>query len=67
MIINEDIRSGFIPARQAPDQIKRAVDIISLLPSGCDKSKLKIGMMLSIDLQKASDSCAMALSFYHLG
>lgn len=36
--------------------MRRAIDIISLLPSGCDKSKPKISMMLSIDLQKASDS-----------
>lgn len=47
---------GFIPGRQGPDQIRRAVDIISLLKSGWDGNPAQEGFLLSIDLQKAFDT-----------
>lgn len=47
---------GFIPGRQGPDQIKRAIDVVSLLQSGWDRGPKQEGMLLSLDLHKAFDS-----------
>lgn len=47
---------GFIPGRQGLDQIRRAIDIISLLKSGWDGNPAQEGFLLSIDLQKAFDT-----------
>lgn len=47
---------GFIPGRQGTDQIRRTIDIISLLQSHWDGSPPQKGFLLSIDLHKAFDS-----------
>lgn len=47
---------GFIPGRQRPDQIRRAVDLISLMQSSWDGGPSQPGYVLSIDLQKAFDT-----------
>lgn len=46
---------GFIPGRQGPDQIRRAIDVVSLLGSRWDGSQQK-GFLLSLDLMKVFDS-----------
>lgn len=40
---------GFIPGRQGPDQIRRAVDVISLLNSRWDGGPAQEGFLLSFD------------------
>lgn len=52
--INRD-QVGFIPGRQGPDQIRRAVDLISIMQSGWTGDHGQKGMLLSLDLQKAFD------------
>lgn len=47
---------GFIPGRQGPDQIKRAIDIISILQSKWAGKGSQEGLLLLLDLQKAFDS-----------
>lgn len=47
---------GFIPGRQGPDQIRRTIDIISLLKSQWDGGPPQKDFLLSIDLHKAFDS-----------
>lgn len=47
---------GFIPSRQGTDQIRRTIDIISLLKSHWDGGPPQSGFLLSIDLHKAFDS-----------
>lgn len=47
---------GFIPGRQGPDQIRRAVDGISLLRANWDGGSPQEGSLLSVDLQKAFDT-----------
>lgn len=54
---------GFIPGRQGPDQIRRAIDIISILRSSWDGVEPQEGLLLSIDLQKASDSVSWSYMF----
>lgn len=54
---------GFIPGRQGPDQIRRAIDIISLEQSNWDKCPKQEGMQCSLDLQKAFDSVAWPYIF----
>lgn len=44
---------GFIPGRQGPDQIRRAIKIICLLNSQWDGGPPQTGFLLSLDLQKA--------------
>lgn len=46
---------GFIPGRQGPDQVRRAINIVSLLQSDWDGGPRQEGMWLLIDLQKAFD------------
>lgn len=55
LYIHKD-QAGFIPGRKGPDQIRRAVDIISLLSSQGDGSPHQEGFLLSIDLLKAFDT-----------
>lgn len=45
-----------MPGRQGPDQIRRAIDVISLLRSGWDGGAPQTGFLLSLDLMKAFDS-----------
>lgn len=47
---------GFILGRQGPDQIRRAIDLVSLLQSGWDGGPKQEGMLLSLDLHKAFDT-----------
>lgn len=47
---------GIIPGRQGPDQIRRAIDVISLLHSRWDGGTPQEGFLLSTDLQKAFDA-----------
>lgn len=47
---------GFIPGRQGTDQIKRTIDIISLLKFQWDGGPPQKDFILSIDLHKAFDS-----------
>lgn len=56
---------GFIPGRQGPDQIHRAVDIISLLQANWNGGDHQEGFLLSVDLQKALDmvECLTYLRF----
>lgn len=55
LYVHQD-QAGFIPGRQGPDQIRRAIDIISLLNSQWDSGPHQEGFLLSIDLQKAFDT-----------
>lgn len=48
-------QAGFIPGRQGPDQVRRAIDVVSLLGSHWDGGPPQEGFLLSIDLQKAFD------------
>lgn len=54
---------GFIPGGQGPDQIRRAVDIISLLQSGWAGGPPLEGLLLFVDLQKAFDSVSWTYMF----
>lgn len=54
---------GFIPGRQGPDQIRRTVDVVSILQSGWDGGGDQKGMLLSLDLQKAFDSISWSYLF----
>lgn len=55
---------GFMSGRQGPEQIRRAVDIISLLRSGWDGDPpSQEGYLLSIDLQKAFDTVTWPYPF----
>lgn len=54
---------GFIPGIQGPDQIRRAIDLISLLHYRWDKGPPQDGFLLSIDLQKAVDSVSWSYLF----
>lgn len=53
----------FIPGRQGPDQIRRTVDVVSILQSGWDGSGDQKGMLLSLDLQKAFDPVSWSYLF----
>lgn len=57
---------GFIPGRQGPDQVRRAVDVVSLLNSGWDGGPPQEGFLLSIDLQKAFDTLTWPYLFSNL-
>lgn len=48
----------FIPGREGPDQISRAINILSLLQTGLDQGTRQEGLLLSIDLQKAFNSAS---------
>lgn len=54
---------GFIPGRQGPDQIRRAIDIISILHSQWDGGSPQKGFVLSIDLHKTFDSVSWPYVF----
>lgn len=54
---------GFIPGRQGPDQVRRAIDLISLLQSKWDGGPAQKGFLLSLDLQKAFDSVSWPYLF----
>lgn len=58
---------GFIPNRQGPDQIQRAIYIVSLLQSGWDGGSKQASMLLSLDLQKAFDSVVFIFPYGALG
>lgn len=47
---------GFIPGRQGPDQIRRAVDVIYLLIWKWDGGPNQEGFLLSVNLQNAFDT-----------
>lgn len=53
--INKD-QVGFIPGRQGPDQIRRAIDVVSILQTNWEGGPKQSGMLLLLDLQKAFDS-----------
>lgn len=46
---------GFIPGSQGPYQVRRAIDIVSILQSGWEGGPRQEGMLLSLDLQKVFD------------
>lgn len=58
---------GFIPGRQGLDQIRRVIDIISLLQMEWDKGRHQEGLLLSTDLQKAFDSVSWPYLFDVMG
>lgn len=47
---------GFTPGRQGPDQIRRAVDVITLLRVNWDGGSHQEGFLLLVNLQKAFDA-----------
>lgn len=55
----------FIPGRQGPDRIRRAVDNISLLNSGWDGGAPQEGFLLFLDLQKGLQHHHLALPVCH--
>lgn len=57
---------GFVPNRQAPDQTRRAIDIIAALNSNWDNLGPRRGMILSLDLCKAFDSVTWEYIYYRL-
>lgn len=52
LYIHKD-QDGFIPGLQGPDQVRRAVDLITILKSGWEGGHKQEGMLLSLVLQKA--------------
>lgn len=54
---------GLIPGRQGPNQIRRAVYLISLMQSSWDGGPPQAGYILSIDLQKAFDTVTWPYPF----
>lgn len=54
---------GFIPGRQGPDQIRKAINIISLLQTGWEKGRRQEGLHLSIYLHKAFNSVSWPYLF----
>lgn len=46
----------FVPGRQGPDQIRRAVNMVFLLNLSWDGGTPQKGFLSSIDLQKAFDT-----------
>lgn len=50
----------FVPNRQAPDQTRQIIDIISALNSGWDGGGLRGALLISLDLHKAFDSLSLA-------
>lgn len=56
-------QSGFIPGRQGTNQIRRAVDLVSLLGSAWDGGTPRSGILLSLDLQKAFDTVSWPYIF----
>lgn len=54
---------GFIPGRQGQDQVRRAIDIVSILQSGWDGGPSQEGLILSLDLQNAVDSLTWPFLF----
>ena len=57
---------GFVPHRQAPDQTRRIIDIISALNSGWDGGGQRGALLLGLDLQKAFDSLSWDYLFFIL-
>lgn len=53
----------FIPGKQGPDQVRRAIDLISLFHSQWDGGTPQEGFLVSIDLQKAFDSVSWPYHF----
>lgn len=60
-------QTGFVPNRQAPDQTRRIIDIISALNSGWDGGGRRGALLVSLDLHKAFDSLSWDYLFYILG
>lgn len=54
---------GFMPGRQGPDQIWRAIDVISLMKLGWDESSPQEGYLLSLELQTAFDMVSWSFLF----
>lgn len=54
---------GFIPGRQGPDQIRRAIDIVSILQTNWAGGLKQPGMLLSLGLQKAFDAVSWPYIF----
>lgn len=54
-------QARFTPGRQGPDQVRRAIDRITLLGYHWDRGAPQEGFLLFIDLQKAFDTNHMAI------
>lgn len=55
---------GFILGRQGPDQVRRAIDIVSILQTNWDGGPKQQGLLLALDLQKAFDSMSWPYILY---
>lgn len=59
-------QTGFVPNRQAPDQTRHIIDIISALNSGWDREGQRGALLVSLDLHKAFDSISCDCLFFIL-
>lgn len=53
----------YTKTKWGPDQIRRAIDVISLLKSGWNSGSPQEGYLLSLDLQKAFDTVSWSFLF----
>lgn len=57
---------GFVPNRQAPDQTRCIIDIISALDSGWDGGGQRGALLVSLDLHKVFDFLSWDYLFFVL-
>lgn len=57
---------GFLPHRQAGDQVRQAIDLISLLHSSWDEAVARYGLVLSLNIRNVFDSLSWLYPFHLL-